>query len=891
MHDYMKELQTPDLRSRGMTRWWWYGCSVKKEEIVEQLDEMLTQGIGGVELQMLYPVAADDKDRHNIEYFSPEFFDILDFTSKEAVKRGMIFDVTLGSSWPYGGPFVPQSLSAPVVYPYTVDVTGPKTFSYDFTTRIAGDIVGCIMGKMENSQMIPESIVDLSDKLSTHELFNWPWGTMLSEIEIPEGDYKIVCLVSSAYRESVLAPMRGAEGRVIDHNRKDASRFFFEQAGTPIVERLVKGAVRAFFCDSIEVSGHNWTNIMYDEFEKRRGYSLKTYIYALQGEIKGITDRVRYDFFKTYSELTVENFFREMTDWCHEVGSLSRIQAHGTWGDILQAYGAADIPEGETFSVGDIYTVNTVHRRLASSAGNLYRKPIISNESFTWLRFPRFTETLEHIKVAADAIFVDGMNQIINHGFTYNPKDGEDWPFYASSHICNRNTWWPFYKNIGDYIHRVSHFMQKGRTAAEVCIYLPQSDIWAENPMCDLHMSMQLSERFGKEAIDAIAKAGYWFDYINDEALSRFDEYDYKTLIIMDTTRLPVEAAESIKKFAEAGNLVICASHLPVESCGLLNAEENDAKVRSIMTGLMESAKLHMADNKFDALIDKLKELVVPDLSISEGAEDIAYIHKTAEDCDVYFLSNMSRNAYTPTLYFKNQGIPTLIADPMTLEQKAFAKAADNAVQLYMEPLQSLLIIFPKDADHNTAIFSDELLIPISAEKDLSEDWHFTVPEKQYSAHLPQLQNWQDIAQLKHFSGTGVYEKTIVLSKEELKHPSIILKLGQVSVCARVYVNGQCAGDIIKYPYEISIGDFLKAGENTIRIEVVNLLVNRYIDPEFKVPLYEDTVMEGWPYFSAAINVTRNRRLGNWREKDMIKEPLPSGISDGAWLLFKDQGA
>ena len=135
----------------------------------------------------------------------------------------------------------------------------------------------------------------------------------------------------------------------------------------------------------------------------------------------------------------------------------------------------------------------------------------------------------------------------------------------------------------------------------------------------------------------------------------------------------------------------------------------------------------------------------------------------------------------------------------------------------------------------------------------------------------------------------GVYEKTITLSAEDLKHPDIILKLGQVSVCARVYVNGQCAGDIIKYPYEISIGSFLKVGENNIRIEVVNLLINRYIDPNFNVPLYEDTVMEGWPYFSAAINVTRNRRLGNWREKDMIKEPLPSGISGGAWLQFMER--
>ena len=116
------------------------------------------------------------------------------------------------------------------------------------------------------------------------------------------------------------------------------------------------------------------------------------------------------------SELTIENFFSVMTEWCHEMGSTSRIQAHGTWGDILQAYGAADIPEGETFSEWDKYSVNTVHRRLASSAGHVYHRHIISNESFTWLRFPRFTETPEQIKIAADSIFVDGMNQIVNHG-------------------------------------------------------------------------------------------------------------------------------------------------------------------------------------------------------------------------------------------------------------------------------------------------------------------------------------------------------------------------------------------------------------------------------------------------------------------------------------------
>lgn len=884
MKDYMNELMSPDLKSRGITRWWWYGCSVKKEEIVEQLDEMVAQGIGGVEIQMMYPVAVDDKadDRINIEYFSPEFFDILDFTSQETAKRGMFFDLTLGSSWPYGGPFVPMNLSAPVVLPYTIDVTGPQTFTYDFTTRIAGGIVGCVMGKMENSQMLPETIVDLSDKLAMHELFNWPWGTMLKDVEIPAGNYKIVCFVSSSYREKVLAPMRGAEGWVIDHNRKDAARLFFEQAGTPIVEKLGKGAVRSFFCDSIEVSGHNWTDIMYDEFQKRRGYSLKPYIYALWGEIKGLTDRIRYDFHKTYAELTVENFFQEMTDWCHEVGSTSRIQAHGTWGDVLLAYGAADIPEGETFSAGDIYTVNTIHRRLASSAGNLYNKPIISNESFTWLRFPRFTETLEHIKVALDAIFVDGMNQIVNHGFTYNPSEGEEWPFYASSHINNKNTWWKFYKNIGDYIQRVSHFMQKGKTAAEVCIYLPQNDIWAENPLCDLHMCMQLRERFEDDAVDGIAKSGYWFDYINDEALGRFNEYDYKVLILMETTRLPLETAKNIQKFAEAGNLVICAQQLPVKSCGLVNAAENDAEVEAIMTGLKDSGKLLFVENKREALVEKLQETFVPDLSISEGAQDIGYIHKKTEEGDIYFVSNMSKNDYVTTLKFKNQTAPSLVVDPLTLKKKEILNAGEKEIQIHVEPLQSLLLFFAGDAQ------GIEKELQVTGEKDISKDWKFEVPAKDITLDMPELQEWQQIPELKYFSGTAFYEKTVEMSEEELKAQEIVLKIGEVSVCARVYVNDQLAGDIIKYPYEVEIGRFLQPGTNKIRIEVVNLLINHYLDPEFQVPLYEGVTSEGWPYFNEVVNRVREKRLGNWRELDMIKEVFPSGMAGEVLLKYKN---
>ena len=76
MKKFMLELKNPNPKARGLTRWWWYGVSVEKEEIIEQLDEMVKNGIGGVEIQMMYPLAMDTEDQKNIAYFSPEYFDI-----------------------------------------------------------------------------------------------------------------------------------------------------------------------------------------------------------------------------------------------------------------------------------------------------------------------------------------------------------------------------------------------------------------------------------------------------------------------------------------------------------------------------------------------------------------------------------------------------------------------------------------------------------------------------------------------------------------------------------------------------------------------------------------------------------------------------------------------
>jgi len=95
---------------------------------------------------------------------------------------------------------------------------------------------------------------------------------------------------------------------------------------------------------------------------------------------------------------------------------------------------------------------------------------------------------------------------------------------------------------------------------------------------------------------------------------------------------------------------------------------------------------------------------------------------------------------------------------------------------------------------------------------------------------IPELISWTEHANegVKYYSGTGTYLKTINISADWLGQGHIVdLDLGDVRELAEVYVNGQSAGVLWKPPFRVDITALLKAGKNELKIEVVNLWVNR----------------------------------------------------------------
>src|SRR5436190_333778 len=55
-----RQFQHPPDDSRIMMRWWWFGPAVTNAELERELRTMKQGGIGGVEIQPVYPLALDD---------------------------------------------------------------------------------------------------------------------------------------------------------------------------------------------------------------------------------------------------------------------------------------------------------------------------------------------------------------------------------------------------------------------------------------------------------------------------------------------------------------------------------------------------------------------------------------------------------------------------------------------------------------------------------------------------------------------------------------------------------------------------------------------------------------------------------------------------------------
>ena len=227
--------------------------------------------------------------------------------------------------------------------------------------------------------------------------------------------------------------------------------------------RLTRAARPAYavFCDSLEVGGEDWSvRLSSTNVRERRGYDLRPWLPALGSDIGDKTADIRHDWGRTLTEL-FNDYFATAGSRGGPGRAQDSIPHPGLWrrtaGGPLQLCLSPISVEGEGFHLEELPR----EPLWAASASHLLGRPVTSSETWTWLHQAVFLATPLDMKAEADMHFLQGINQLIGHGWPYTAEGIEypGWRFYASAVFNEKNPWWIVMPDVSLYLQRLSHIL------------------------------------------------------------------------------------------------------------------------------------------------------------------------------------------------------------------------------------------------------------------------------------------------------------------------------------------------------------------------------------------------------------------------------------------------
>jgi hypothetical protein len=843
-------LNPPD-DARIMMRWWWFGSAVTKPELEREMKVMKQGGIGGFEVQPVYPVELDDPEKGfvNLPYLSDAYLDTLKFAAEKSRELGLRMDVTLGSGWPFGGPHTPVTEASGALRCDRVPVAEGASYVKSPVLANGEKMIATFFAPGSREQFNGAAAVKIGDG----DRFTLPSGW--------SGPHVVLFFISGRTGMQVKRPAVGAEGFVLDHYDRDAIERHLKIVGEPILKAFGTHPPYSVFSDSLEVFGSDWTPELMKEFQKRRGYDLTPYLPALVGDIGEKTGSVRRDWGRTLTELCEERYLTPISEWAHRHNTKFRSQTYGVPPVVLSSNALVDLPEGEHGSVWRQF--NTA--RWASSASHLYNRPVTSSETWTWLHSPAFRATPLDMKAEADMHFLQGINQFVGHGWAYSPESAGEpgWRFYAAAVFNEHNPWWIVMPDVTKYFQRVSWLLRQGKPANDVAIYLPTDDAYARfraganNDSVDRSLEQMLGENLVPQVLDA----GFGFDFIDDAAIAKLG-VTYPVLILPGVERIPLATLKKIEAYAAKGGIVVATKRLPAMATGLQDAADTAEIVR---TGKAMKATLVADDSKLGAA---LTGLYTPDFAAGDSA--IGFIHRKLDSADVYFVANTSNRPVHMQAALRAKGVAGEWWDPFS---GAVSGASSGSLSYDFAPYESRILVLSAESSAMPA--SEKRLTGVL---DIGTGWKVTFDKLGYTTEAGG-KSWSEDLKTRYYSGTATYVKTIDVSASAKFTvldfgPGTPLQPSRMSNGTRAWidppvreaavvsVNGKVAGAVWRAPFEVEVGSLLHPGANEIRIVVANTAINELAGqnmPDYKL--------------------LKLKYGDRFQPQDMNNlEPLPSGI-------------
>ncbi len=874
-----KPLDWPPIarEQKPWTRWWWFGSVVDAKNLEMELERLAKAGLGGIELTCLY--GAKGYEDQYIRYLSPRWIEMLNTTTRLAEDLDLGVDLPPCSGWIYGGPWVKPNQTVVRAKLETKSLREGESWQIDLATRR----VAAVMAYSADGRVLNLGTGHVKDN-SLH------WRA-------PEGTWTVYLLSMDPTPQRHKASAPGGEGMPID----PLSRAVVEDYLAGFASRAAgirPGTVRAYYHDSFEYATDSSPDLL-DEFARRRGYDLRNHLPALFGRAdedlslrNDSVARVRCDYRETVADMLLENFVFQLTGWAHERGSLSRNQAHGSPGNLLDLYAAADIPEAELYGrldqpgppmhpFTDVMSV-----KLASSAGHVAGRDLIAAESFTWLD-NHFHTSLDQMKTATDRFLVGGANHIFFHGTAYSPEEvpWPGWLYFASTQINPRNTIWRDLPTLNHYIARCQSVLQSGEPDNDVLLYWPIYDLWQvghdiwwqdytsyfqrrryelpDLPLLDANWGttgyMQLPLHSKHLWLDAkpvgrvasrLWQRGYGFDFVSDHLLNACTALKgnihspgarYRVVVVPAARVMPLKTLEKLLGLAADGATVAFVAHLPEDVPGLHEVDARLARLRDLR-GDLQWVPTEAADVR-EAVVGRGRLLVgqnIEKLLATAGVQrepivdrGVQFIRRRHNLGHHYFLTNAGSQPLDDWVAPAVDFTTAALLDPMTgttgLAETRQPAENQRQLRLQLQPGQSVIVrTFGRPLEGPTWRYRELTGRPVEIRGTWSVEFISGGPSLPDSFKTDSLDSWTNLGGAEAQRFAGTTRYSVSFDAPR-DGKAYLLDLGRVSDSARVTLNDQPLATLVSHPFQVTV-DNLRAKGNRLEIEVTNVAANRIRD-------------------------------------------------------------
>lgn len=876
-----KKFKSPESKYHPFVRWWWNGDKIESKELIRELHLLKEAGVGGVEINPIsFPSSCDDTGIKSLTWLSDEWLDMLQLTFAEAKKLDMTCDLIVGSGWPFGSETLERDERAQVALIYAEKIEGPTTFEtsqfniFDHVDPGVTDPCPSRSFEILSLKLVPDpmssldQVIELSDKRNDK----------IIKIDIPEGKYVFYALVKVDSFANVINGAPGAAGPILNHMDKKAVRKYLDHMSDTIQKRTgpLSNHLRALFTDSMELEGCNWNADIAEEFKKRRGYDLMSWLPFTMfkvGRLGAIVDskygatktgdfseeikRVRFDFELTKAELLYERFTQTYLEWCNDLSVKSRAQAYGRAFFPLETSLGYDIPEGESWTtnwlkhrVGEEMSDDDYRRgrgytminKYVSSAAHLTGKRIVSCEEMT-NTYNVFNITLEKLKIGSDMSIMSGITHSVWHGFNYSPPEAPfpGWVQYGSYYNENNN-WWPYFKYLNEYKARLSSFLQNVDMYTDMAILPPNYDMWGEMGVQTDPFPEKLNVSYTSIIWESINKHGGAADYtteiiINNSTVKNgklcYGPKKYGTLFLPEVSSIGVSTLQKLLDFVATGGRILCIEKYPEKSLGLKDWKQRDKKVAELVSKLKKHADRFILlrkpiDNRFLEWYSQVMEQYdLPHyLTIEKPNRFFMQNRYQADDgSEIFFFQNVHmHNSYKTDVSFSKsitKGRYPWIWEPETGD--CFRIELKNSkLEIELGPAETQIIVFNNEKNGR-----EWKPVPITGEyvEIVNNDWEVELRHsREHTVQNIKMYALKDLKETNYvnFTGTVVYRKKINFSSKS----SNFLNLGKVWGVSELFINRKSCG-VKWYGNRIyNLSGMLKQGVNEIEVHVITSMGN-----------------------------------------------------------------